>query len=502
MLLNIIQEYFVQFTYSASSSMAFQTRMFFTVFTLVFGLHLLVHKHTTIRTLLLLVFSLFFYYKAGDYPVIIMLTAMAAVNYGIGLWINRQDTDTKRRNITIIGVVVNLCVLGYFKYTNFFIHTYYSMFSPSTGKDQIPFIKHIVETIGLSFYTFKSLSYLFDIKRKIIEPCKNFFDFYLYVAFFGNVLMGPIDKASQFIPQIKQPYSLTMEQAGKAFYLIMIGFFKKVFIADYIHSNFIARLFDQPNLYTGFENLMVLYAFGIQIYCDFSGYVDMAMGFSLLLGFQLTANFNTPFISQNMTEFWRRWHISLSTWFNDYVFMPLSMSLRNWGIWASVFGVIVVFFLSGIWHNPSWNFVLWGLSHGIVIAFETATRKQRKKWAKKVPQWLYGSASWLLTFHFIIFTYILFNCKELDKIGAVLNRIVYHFNWDAIPKIWANSYNVFLLMILGYLLHFIPRTYKDFVIERYTYTPGIVKVLLAVLLIIVVYQIQQAESVPFIYTDY
>ncbi|MCS7075973.1 MAG: hypothetical protein NZ455_04665 [Bacteroidia bacterium] len=502
MLISIIGEYLSQFVYSPNHSMAFQTRMFFTLFTLLFGIHLLVYKYPTIRALLILVFSLFFYYKAGDYPVVIMITSMALINYGIGLWINTYHQDNQRRNITIIGVVINLCVLGYFKYTNFFIQTYYNLFSPHTSTDKIPFIKHVVETVGLSFYTFKALSYLFDIKRRIIEPCKNFFDFYLYLVFFGNVLMGPIDKASQFIPQIRQPYILTMEQASKAFYLIMVGFFKKVFIADYIHANFIGRLFDQPNLYTGFENLMVLYAFGIQIYCDFSGYVDMATGFSMLLGFNLTANFNSPFLAQNMTEFWRRWHISLSTWFNDYVFMPLTISLRNWGVWASVLGVIVVFFLSGIWHNPSWNFVLWGLSHGVVIAFETATRRQRKKWAKSLPTVLYNSMSWLLTFHFIIFTYILFNCKELDKIGTMLNRIAFHFNWEAIPKIWANSYNVFLLMILGYLLHFTPRVYKEFVIERYIYAPGVIKVLIAVILIVVVYQIQQAESIPFIYTDY
>lgn len=482
--------------------MAFHTRMFFTLFTLLFAIHAVVHKNITIRTLLLILFSLFFYYKAGDYPVVIMITSMAVLNYAIALWLNTYESETQRRNIAIIGVVINLSVLGYFKYTNFFIHTYYSIFAPHISTDDIPFVKHAVETVGLSFYTFKALSYLFDVKRRIIQPCRNFLDFYLYLVFFGNVLMGPIDKASQFIPQIRQPYALNIEQAGKAFYWIMVGFFKKAFIADYIYSNFIARVFDQPNLYTGFENLTVLYAFGIQIYCDFSGYVDMAMGFSMLLGFQLTANFNTPFIAQNMTEFWRRWHISLSTWFNDYVFMPLSMSLRNWGIWASVFGVLIVFFLSGIWHNPSWNFVLWGVSHGIVIAFETATRKQRKKWTKKLPPWLYNSLSWLLTFHFIIFTYILFNCRELDKISVMLNRIALHFNWDAIPQVWANSYKVFLLVILGYLLHFTPKIYKEFVIERYIYLPGVIKVLIAVILIVVVYQIQQADSVPFIYTEY
>ena len=217
--------------------------------------------------------------------------------------------------------------------------------------------------VGISFYTFQTISYAVDVYREEIKPVKSILDFGFYVSFFPQLVAGPIVRAADFIPQLYKPYQLSNYNFGLALFWILKGLTKKVIIGDYIAVNFIDRIFDNPLMFTGFENLMALYGYSLQVYADFSGYTDIAIGIALLMGFTLPKNFDSPYKAKNVGEFWRRWHISLSTWFRDYVYIPLGGS--RGGIWMKVRNTFIIFIVSGFWHGANWTFIIWGALNAI-----------------------------------------------------------------------------------------------------------------------------------------
>jgi len=317
------------FLYRNDQPLLFTSLYFWVFFILVVGVFSAIYRKKGMRNLFLLLVSLFFYWKTGGW-FFTMLVFSSAVNYGLGFAIKGSPGRIMKILWMVAGLLVNLGVLFYFKYSYFFTEIINSFFNTQFEVRDIfaSFSNSLFGTrfdmsvillpVGVSFFTFQSLSYIVDIYRGKIEPVRSFIDFAFYISFFPQLVAGPIVRASAFIPQLRAAYNVSRDELGHALFLIMNGLLKKMVISDYISINFVDRVFDNPLAYSGFENLMAVYGYGIQIYCDFSGYTDIAIGVALLLGFRLPLNFNSPYKAVNITDFWRRWHISLSTWLRDY----------------------------------------------------------------------------------------------------------------------------------------------------------------------------------------
>lgn len=450
------------FAHESGYPLFFTGTLFFVFFTALYGLQMLAANLPKARMYILLAFSLFFYYHFSDYYFVILLASTALVDFLIGQNIRQAENRTTQRTLVGLSVTLNLGMLGYYKYANFFLDTVNQMGGSYEALE-------VALPIGISYYTFKTISYILDVYyEEIEEPESNYGRYLLYLTFFPNVLAGPITRATEFLTQTREKLFLSAEQLGRAFFLFFTGLFKKVVIADYLAANYVDRIFDAPESYTGFENLMATYAYGIQLFCDFSGYTSMALGIALLLGYELSPNFNEPFKARSISEFWRRWHISLSTWFNDYVFTPLNFSLRNWGKAGIMIAVIVTFALSGLWHGAGLTFILWGLSHGVVIAFESVTGKKRKRLRKQWNTKLYDGISWFLTFNYLSFTYVFFRSKDMESAGKMFGQIFANFAPQIIGKWFVEYQTVFWALALGMAMHFIPKSWKDAALAAFT----------------------------------
>jgi D-alanyl-lipoteichoic acid acyltransferase DltB (MBOAT superfamily) len=304
------------------------------------------------------------------------------------------------------------------------------------------------------------------------------------------------------LPQIRQPLQLDRRMIGTAFFLFLTGLFKKVVIADYLGENLIGRVFSNPGMYTGFENLVASYTYGLHLFADFSAYTDMAIAIALLLGFQISPNFDEPFKARNMTEFWRRWHMSLSTWFRDYVYQDLSMSWRHWRRWGTALAALVTFFLVGFWHGPKWTYIVWGTLHGVIIAWEALTRKQRQRLRKRMNTAWYDGLSLFLNLNFLGFTFLFFNAKNMDQAMLMISRIFNNFGAEAVGTWFISYYKVVLVIALGLFLHFLPGQWKTTLRETFTNLHWSLQALIGFILIELIYQAQTAESQPFIYLQF
>ena len=406
--------------YNPHAPLIYNSVFFIFLFTLLYAVYVIVYRHIKTRNILLLVFSLFFYYKISGYYVFLLI-AMATSDFLIGKKMATLQTDGKRKALMLLSVFLNVGALILFKYTNFLLNVFFGI---TTGESS-PIILSLMMPIGISFFVFKTLSYIFDLYREMIdEPEKNYFSYLLYVSFFPNILAGPIAKARDLLPQFSEKLNLNKELIGRAFLLILIGAFKKVFIADYLGANLVNRVFDSPEFFTGWEGLMVVYGYAIQIYCDFSGYTDIVIGIAMMLGFTVQSNFNKPYLADNVANFWRRWHMSLSTWFNEYLFYPLSYSFRRLKQFGVIIAVLLTFFISGLWHGPAWTYIAWGTSHGIAIAFGLATVNIRSKLSKLNTGGIYKFLSVLITFHFLAFSMVLFRASSLQAALKVYKLVL------------------------------------------------------------------------------
>ncbi|HWB63091.1 MAG TPA: MBOAT family O-acyltransferase, partial [Chitinophagales bacterium] len=292
-----------QFAYNPKEPLLFSSGFFLFLFMGFISIFYLLHKKHNVKLLYVVLFSLYFYYKSsGIYFFLLILSTV--VDYNLANFIYNADSQWKKRALLIFSLVLNLGLLGYFKYTNFL----YEIFCNAINQPFNPF--HIFLPVGVSFFTFQSLSYTIEIYRGDMKPVGRILDYAFFVTFFPQLVAGPIVRAKDFLPQIDKPTVVTYEMLGHGLFLIMAGLFKKVIISDYISVNFVDRIFDNPTLYTGLENLFGVYGYALQIYCDFSGYSDMAIGIAMIFGYRLCINFDSPYQSSSITEFWRRWHIS------------------------------------------------------------------------------------------------------------------------------------------------------------------------------------------------
>ena len=479
--------------YDPRQPMIFSSGVFLFLFLGFSALYCLLRRRTSARLLFVTAFSYYFYYKSSGWYFFLLL-AVTLSDYFLARRMERTEGQLQRKLLVGVSLCINLGLLCYFKYTNLF----YQWLCPLWGGTFRPL--DIFLPVGISFFTFQSLSYTLDVYRRQLQPLRSLLDYAFYVSFFPQLVAGPIVRARDFLPQIRRPLMVTEAMFGRGVFFLVSGLFKKAVISDYISVNFVERVFDNPALYSGLENLMGVYGYALQIYCDFSGYSDMAIGIALLLGFRFNINFDSPYKSASITEFWRRWHISLSSWLRDYLYISLGGNRK--GKIRQYINLIITMFLGGLWHGASWNFVLWGVMHGVALAFHkcwmTLTGRKRGTQSHGIRRF-FGI---LITFHFVCFCWIFFRNAEFSTSVDMLGQIFMQFHPQLFPQLLEGYWEVFALMGLGYVLHFVPDSWERACEKGVIRLPLLGKALLLILMIYVVIQMKSTEVQPFIYFQF
>ena len=468
-------------------------------FVLVLALSALLGQRPRVRTLLVLLASIWFFAHFSGVWVLLPIGTIL-----LDGWVARRMATTQRRTPwLVLSLSVNLLMLGTFKYATFFLGGLEGILGvPGLDGAEGP-LAALVAPVGLSFLVFRSLSYVLDVHREWLdEPERDPLRHLAYVLFFPTLLAGPISRADEVLPELARPYTLSREQAGRALFLFCKGLIKKVVIADVLALNFVDRVFDAPGAFTGLENLLAAIAYGFQLYADFSGYTDLALASALALGFTLEGNFNRPFAARSVGEFWRRWHTTLSRWFNDYVFTPLSLTWRGAGRWGAVAAAILTFLLSGLWHGAGWTFILWGLAHGLAIGVETALLPLRQRLSRNLAAWYYTPLSVALCFAFLTFTFVLFRAPNLESASLMFERIGAGVDLSLLPQ-WAELYpSTALTLLAAVLLHALPLRLSDWAARRLAALPWWVQGLLLALVVLLVDQARTAQMQPFLYLQF
>lgn len=374
--------------------MLFNSIDFAIFFPSFFVLYWLVAKHLTVRNALILAGS-YLFYGWWDWRFLFLIIFSSFVDFFAGLAMEKALNQRKRKLLLLVSLTANLGLLMYFKYANFFIDSFVQSFRFFGGEIEATTL-NIILPVGISFYTFQTLSYTLDIYYKKLSPTRNMLAFFSFVAFFPQLVAGPIERAKHLLPQFYVKHKFNYRYARTGFLLMAFGLFKKMVIADRL-GILVNQVYSDPTNYSGGALAVATLAFGFQIYCDFSGYSDIAIGAARTMGFDLMKNFNAPYFSKSITEFWRRWHISLSTWFRDYVYIPLGGSRKK--EFRVYFNLFVVFVVSGLWHGAAITFVIWGAVHGLVIVIEKFFSNHNFKISRK--------GAWVLLF--LPLTYLIAN---------------------------------------------------------------------------------------------
>lgn len=480
-------------SYDPQQPLIFSSGLFVFLFLAFSLVYVMLRKHTTARLLFVTAFSYYFYYKSSGF-YFFLLGIVTVTDFVLARIMERTESAGKRKLLVVLSLCVNLGLLCYFKYTNFF----YEMLSPLWGGSFSPL--DIFLPVGISFFTFQSLSYTIDVYRGDLKPLHNLLDYAFYVSFFPQLVAGPIVRARDFIPQIRQPLFVTNEMFGQGVFFILSGLFKKAVISDYISVNFVERIFENPSLYSGVENLFGVYGYALQIYCDFSGYSDMAIGLALLLGFRFPINFNSPYKSDSVTEFWHRWHISLSTWLRDYLYISLGGNRK--GKFRTYVNLILTMLLGGLWHGASWNFIVWGGLHGVALAFHKFFRNLLGRGKSYHSTGIRKCLAVIITFHFVCFCWIFFRNTTFEGSVTMINQIFSSFHPELFGQLISGYWKVFLLMAVGFALHWCPDSWQDNCSKAVVRMPLLIQALLLVAVIFIIIQVKSSDIQPFIYFQF
>ena len=537
--------------------LAFNEMYFWMFFAIVYTIYAFIYKKQLLRNSYLFFVSIFFFYKiSGLFFVLLIYTTV--FDYFMGRFIYNAPGKKQKLLLLIVSVSSNLALLSYFKYGAFFVNTInqiagtdfefinvFAQWQLNLFTGNVIEIKDLLIPVGISFYTFQSISYAVDIYRGQLHPVKRFIDFAFFVSFFPQLLMGPIVRAIDFIPQIYRPYDITRSEVSWAGFMIIKGLIKKIVVADFIKVAFINAILAEPASHSGFENLSAMWAYSMFIYADFSGYTDIAIGLGMLMGFRLHQNFNSPYKANSVADFWRRWHMSLSSWLRDYLYIPLGGNRKGTigsyiciglillfiiaftGMYALIFvfilitimfwcisyyfpsfknfittdiNLLITMILGGLWHGPSVNFLKWGALNGIGLVFY-------KYWKRISP---YEKSNFILThawkvfitFNFITFTRIFFIVQDPEKSNQVIQQIFggggYTNAWEIISTNWI----VFSILLIAFIIHWLPIGVKNNYTSMYKSIPIAFQVLIITVLVILMYQASVDERVPFSYTIY
>ncbi len=506
----LMQDFFLDIIqFNRERPLIFTRYEFWLFFFVVFAGFSILYKHKKPRNAYLFFASLFFYYKTSGL-FFLLLVFSTLLDFSIGKAIYSSRKPWKRKLLVVFSLIVNLGLLSYYKYTSFFIETFNHIFGLHMEAEDLLAawfnqwtgthftIDKIMLPVGISFFTFQTISYSVDIYRGKLKPVDSILDFGFYVSFFPQLVAGPIVRASDFIPQLYEKYRLSKEEFGTAIFMILNGLLKKMVIADYIAVNYVDRVFGSPMSYGGFENLMAVYGYSVQVYCDFSGYTDIAIGLALLMGFRLPVNFNSPYKALHPGEFWKRWHISLSSWLKDYLYIPLGGNRK--GRFRTNINLMLTMLIGGLWHGASWQFVIWGGLNGVGIVLY-------KHWRKISP---FAQSNGIaarfyaifLTFNFISMTRIWFRSETMDAANGIMHQISSAFQLSVIPQVLAGYAIPFTLMLIAMIIHWLPVPIKQAYRKAFIEMPAFAKVFAAVLSVFIIWQARTAGVQPFIYFQF
>jgi len=424
--------------------MLFPTLNFALFFLLVAALMVPFERYFETRKVVLVVAS-YAFYAFWNWHFCFLLAFSSMVSYGAGRLIGAAEQERMRCWVMRAAVVIHLGVLGTFKYFDFVVTSANDLVHQLGLSGELPFVE-IILPVGISFYTFHGISYVVDVYRRDVSVCRRPTDMLLYLAFFPQLVAGPIVRAAFFLPQLYSPKPVAVE-VGPALLLILGGLFKKVVIASYLATDLVDPVFFDPAAFPAIDLLLALYGYAMQIYCDFSAYSDIAIGCAMLLGFRFPINFDQPYRAHSLQDFWRRWHISLSSWLRDYLYKPLGGS--RGGLWRTVRNLAITMLLGGIWHGAAWKFVAWGALHGGGLIVERLLAPLVGAWADTR---LARALATVLVFHFVCLCWLPFRADSFDTVLVYLATMM---------QLQAGSVQaspfVVGLIALGMVLHFLPR---------------------------------------------
>ncbi len=438
-----------------------------------------------------ILFGLLVAYKANGW-LMALLPATALISWGLTDLMKKARTKAWKRFWLIVVVLVDLAPLIYFKYTNFFI----SIFNDAFATNFSPL--SIILPVGISFYTFQAISYSVDTYKQKITYDVSLLEYCFYITFFPLLFAGPITRTDTLVPQLRYKSPIDGKLVNLGLWLIILGLLKKGIVADYLAQYTTNMIFDNPADYSGFEVAMGVFGYAMQIYCDFSGYSDLSIGLAAIMGFRLLPNFNFPYKSRSVTEFWRRWHISLSTWFRDYVYIPLGGNRK--GKCRTYLNNFITMLVAGLWHGSTWMFIIWGALHGAALVIHKFCKSLfLDKIKDNIPVKFF---SWLITFVFVLVTWIFFASKNMDDACVVFSKIGTDFDWAyLVPFVGARTmWTVFAL--LAFILHFTPYKWNEKIKEYFVKSPWIVKLLLFALAVQLVINFSQDSVQPLIYAQF
>lgn len=465
--------------------MLFTQIEFIVLFAIVYVCLLVIHNHTFKKRFLLLVS--YYFYGYWDYRFLGLLLACTAINYWLSRIISASNDHRRRKSYLVLAVVVNLGLLGFFKYFNFFVKSANAILLPLGLSCST---LNIILPVGISFFTFQALSYTIDIYRGHIKLCRNFLDFALFVSFFPQLVAGPIVRASEFLPQLQESRQLSWLRFYHGFEQFVFGLFKKVFIANRL-AYFVDYVFDNAVVFDSLTIWLASLGYTIQIYCDFSGYSDMAIGTARALGFDFNKNFNLPYIAKNIEEFWHRWHISLSTWLRDYLYIPLGGNRK--GERRTYVNIFITMLLGGLWHGAAWTFVFWGCWHGIALLSNKAFHKwqQGRRSTIRIPSVI----SWLLTMLVVVIGWIFFRASTFSQAKLIIKKMMLF----EVGIGWYHPFVVSIIVVMIIYHIFRSANYRRFIVlePSSVYTPI---VLFTMIWLVIIYSPRGFH--PFIYFQF
>jgi len=475
--------------YEADHPMLFSSGLFWVLFLIFLPVYALLRSRRQQMVVYVVAFSLYFYYKSSAW--FFMLLIITSV---LDWCLSRIMSDTrklwKRRLCLWLSIGMSLSILGFFKYANFFLWNWNQMvegnFQPLD----------IILPVGISFYTFQSISYIVDVYKGRVSPTETWIEYLFFLSYFPALVAGPIVRADYFLPQIQNRDHASRQEMAAGLWLIILGLVKKAVVADYI-AQYNDLIFASPTGYSGLESLMGVVGYVVQIYCDFSGYSDMAIGISAIMGFRLTQNFNFPYKSRNLTDFWRRWHISLSTWLRDYVYIPLGGNRR--GTLRTYVNNFLTMLVGGLWHGAAWKFIIWGGMHGVGLIVHKALRP----WLVKIPDtWPVKAASWTLTMAYVSFLFIFFRAASFEDAWLIIRNIFGNFDiaylapFVRVRYVWL----IFVAMIIA--VHSLPTRWINAAGDWFVRAPFGAKLAVFIVAVQLVVQFMSEDVMPFIYFQF
>ena len=446
-----------------------------------------------LRLLLLFLASCLFY-MSWHPAYIVLILGSTALDYTSGLMMSRTDRAGARRAWLFASLAGNLGLLGTFKYFNFFSDAVADGLARIGVHVEAPFLD-VLLPVGISFYTFQTLSYTIDVYRRRIEPERDPLRFAFFVTYFPQLVAGPIVRASEFLPQLRKRPALSRDHVSRGLFLIGTGMVKKVAIADFLSVNLVDRVFDNPELYSGTEVVVALYAFTMQIYCDFSGYTDVARGSSMLMGIDLPENFDRPYQSANPAEFWRRWHMTLSSWLRDYLYFPLGGSRVSEP--RAYFNLWLTMFLIGVWHGAAWTFVLYGILQATAMVVHRWFHKRSGRERDARDPFPVLAVKIFANLQFVVFSRILFRATSLENAGEITARI-----GSGTTSLAQVSFSVWLVLLLSFVAHFLPTRWFGSVERAFVVLPAPAQALGLAMVWIGLSYVATSEVVPYIYFQF